>query len=420
MNVLIFPGGSEIGLEIHKSLAYVRGVNLFSAGTDIPNHAPYVYKNHFIVPSIHENGWVDALNKIIIDNKIDYVFPAYDDIIIALLNNDIKARVVASPKETCEIARSKKRTYSLLNGIVRTPNVYFNKDVTYPIFAKPDKGQGSENATIINTPEEAATYELQHPNDWLFMENLPGKEYTIDCFTDRERGLLYCAPRLRRRIRNGITVNSVPVSDDIFYVDAKKINSTLKLYGAWFFQMKENKDGVLTLLEIGTRIGGTMATDRANGVNLPLLSIYEQARLPYEVVPRVNYVEIDRSLTNRYKSNLSYKHVYVDYDDTVIVHGKVNDLLIRYLYQCMNRGIDFTLITKHVGDLIPELITNRLEGLFRQIIQIPPKDNKWVYMDRKDSIFIDDSFKERQEVEDNVHIPTFDCSQLELLIDERV
>src|SRR5438034_10667059 len=76
-NVLVFPGGTEIGLEIQRSLRDCKEVRLFSAGAAVSNHAPYVYADHAIVPSIDDPAWVDALNQVIRERGIDYIYPAY-------------------------------------------------------------------------------------------------------------------------------------------------------------------------------------------------------------------------------------------------------------------------------------------------------------------------------------------------------
>jgi hypothetical protein len=51
-NVLIFPGGTEIGLEIWNALKECKEINLYSASSDVSNHAPFVFKNHYIVNKI--------------------------------------------------------------------------------------------------------------------------------------------------------------------------------------------------------------------------------------------------------------------------------------------------------------------------------------------------------------------------------
>jgi len=54
INVLILPGGTEIGLEIWRALKDCKDIRLYSAASDVSNHAPYVFARHFIVPGVHE------------------------------------------------------------------------------------------------------------------------------------------------------------------------------------------------------------------------------------------------------------------------------------------------------------------------------------------------------------------------------
>jgi hypothetical protein len=56
---------------------------------------------------------------------------------------------------------------------------------------------------------------------------------------------------------------------------ANKINKKLHFRGVWFFQVKENINGDLSLLEIAPRVAGTMALSRLKGVNLPLMSLFD-------------------------------------------------------------------------------------------------------------------------------------------------
>ena len=98
-NILVFPGGSEVGLEIHRALAPCENIHLFSASSEVPNHAPYVFKNHFVVPDIRTTHWMDKLNTVIESNQIDYIYPAYDDVLLALSDNQKKIK--------CRSAREK-------------------------------------------------------------------------------------------------------------------------------------------------------------------------------------------------------------------------------------------------------------------------------------------------------------------------
>lgn len=421
-NVLVFPGGTEIGLEIHRALCQCKNVRLYSAGSDVSNHAPYMFARHFIVPSVCEPTWVDSLNQVIVKQGIDYVFPAYDDVIVALAQNAemIKAQIVSSPLETCLITRSKSKTYRLFASVLPVPKLYDDLEAIseYPVFVKLDKGQGSQQTHVVYN-EERLTRILQEGQGYIVVEYLPGEEYTIDCFSDRDAGLLFCGGRQRVRTKCGISMDSRPVDDRVFLEYASAISKKLTLYGAWFFQLKKDQQGTYKLLEIAPRIAGTMALHRVQGVNFPLLSIYEQERVPIEIFVNKVCVEIDRALVNRYKHQVNYSVVYVDLDDTLILNDTVNVNLVRFLYQCINAGVRVVLLTRHASDIDQTLRKHRLTAIFDEILYIEQSASKSDYIRTRDAILIDDSFSERKAISERLGILTFDCSMIEMLMDER-
>jgi carbamoyl-phosphate synthase large subunit len=421
--VLVFPGGTEIGLEIHNALRDCKDVELYSAGLATSNHASFVYARHFEIPSIHEPEFLDALNELILRLNIDYIFPAYDDVVVALAENTsrIKAKIVTSPLETCLTTRSKGATYRKFQNTLAVPLVYSSTNSVdrFPVFIKPDKGQGSQNTYLVHDRKELELVMDKDPTA-LVLEYLPGREYTIDCFSDRELGLLFCSGRERLRVRNGISVCTSPVAHDEFRNFALAISDQLEFYGAWFFQLKKDAEGRLTLLEIAPRIAGAMALHRALGVNFPLLSLYEQERLPLRIMTNLIDVTMDRALTNRYHHSLLYETVYVDLDDTLILRGKVNLRLVRFLYQCINDRKKLVLLTRHTADVEQTLRSYRLGEVFDEVVCVPARPAcKSQFITGNSAILVDDSFSERHAVMTKLGIPTFDCSMLEMLLDDR-
>src|SRR5262249_25797481 len=231
-------------------------------------------------------------------------------------------------------------TYRVLSHLVRVPHVYSvsEKVDAYPVLVKPDRGQGS--AGVIKVDHcNALQAALRLVSDPIVCEYFPGEEYTVDCFSDRDKGVLFAGPRIRQRMRNGIAVNTktvqLPEVGDI----ARSIFDKLKLRGAWFFQLKRASDGELTLLEVAPRIAGSMAAHRVLGTNFPLLSIFEHERLPLVVRPNVDAVELDRGLSNRYRHQITFSALYLDFDDTLVLNGRVNTEVVKLIYQCINRSV---------------------------------------------------------------------------------
>ena len=419
--VLVFPAGTEIGLEIYKALEHCKEVSVFGAGQDISNHARFAYPAYHVLPRIHENGWVDALIGLCQSLCIDYIFPAYDDVIVALSReaDRLPAKVITSSSSACEITRSKSATYRALSGVIRVPRLFSSSEAvdSFPLLVKPDRGQGSSGITRVDSEEELIRA-LQATCDPLICEYLPGEEYTVDCFSDREKGVLFAGARSRRRIRNGISVNTLTETLPEAREMANIIGGELGLRGAWFFQLKRAQDGQLALLEVAPRIAGAMAAHRVSGVNFPLLSIFEEERLPMAVKPIDGMVELDRALGNRYRHSIKYSTLYLDLDDTLLVDGRVNTLAVKLLFQCINNGKKVVLLSRHRGDLNQTLTRHRLSGLFDEVIHLGETEKKSSQIKHGDAIFVDDSFAERMDVSECCNIPTFDCSMIELLTEQ--
>lgn len=421
--VLIFPGGTEIALELRQALGWCKEVELFSAGTEGSNHAPFAFAKHFVVPHITDPKWIEALQNVVTAHRITHIFPAHDDVVLSLSQNIscFTARVVSSPAKTCEIARSKTATLQYLEKALPVPKLYSdpNEITTFPVFLKPDRGEGARGtAKAIDRKQLEAL--LLCDSNRIILENLPGQEFTVDCFSDRKRGLLYAAGRKRRRIRSGIAMDSVFVNNPCFLEYAKRINLLLEFHGPWFFQVKEDKNGILKLLEVAPRIAGTSALSRMNGVNLPLLALYESERMPFEIKPQAFEVALDRALINRYRHNINYNTIYVDFDDTLVIRGKINIPLVTLLYQALNHGVRLVLITRHKSDLSFSLNRFRLQHLFDEIIHLRANESKADSIKDSCGIFIDDSFSERKAVQDRTGIPVFDTPMIQMLFDERI
>lgn len=426
VNILVFPCGSEVALEIHRALKDIPFITLWGASS-VPDHGKYMYKNYVEgLPMIAAEDFLPELNRVLEEKEIDYIYPAMDQVVdvLSARRDQLKAELIAPCHDAVNVCRNKARTYERLAGLDFLPVVYPEEawvDV-FPVIIKPQEGYGSKGFQILRSREALAQAVSGMKEPFVLCEYLSGEEYTIDCFTNRHGQLQYVNCRNRHRIRNGISVNSrLQAPDDRIREIASQIGARIPMRGAWFFQLKRNARGEYKLLEAATRIAGTMCVQRAAGVNLPLLTVFDMMGYDVQVEAQLPEVEVDRALYNAFQLNKDFSEVYLDFDDTLIVHGKVNGQLMRYVYQCRNNGIPMILLTKHdtpIGEDLEKYCIH--PGVFREIIHIRKDQRKcdFVHPD-KDALFIDDSYAERKQMSDCHHITVLGVDAVECLIDHR-
>ena len=427
-NILVFPCGSEIALEVYRAVNHSTHFNLIGANS-IDDHGQFVFENYIGgLPFITDPDFLEKFRQVVRDNNIDAVYPAMDAVIELLKSNEdfLGCKVVSSPIETTQICLSKSRTYKVLENVVKVPKTFTADELViagepFPVFAKPDIGYGSRGAKKISSVEDLKAHLALYPS-CILSEFLPGKEYTVDCFSSHNGDLLFAAARERCRIMNGISVNTKPVKENAeeFMDFAKRINSAIKFNGAWFYQVKRDANGSLTLLEVASRFGGSSSLFRAQGINFALMSLFDAFDIPVSVLRNGYDVIMDRALDNKYKLDLKYSEVFVDFDDCIYLEKKfVNDALMAFLYRCVNNGIKVTLLSRHddekLGKLDELLDKLRIRQVFDRIIHLNPSQKKIDSIDNTDSIFIDDSFAERKAVADKFNIPVFSLDMIEAL-----
>lgn len=120
--------------------------------------------------------------------------------------------------------------------------------------------------------------------DWpelLVTEYLPGPEYTVDVFRG-ERGSIVI-PRLREKIRSGITFEtSIDMREDLVEYSLK-LAEILDLFYCFGFQFKLSSDGKPKLLECNPRVQGTMVFSVYAGFNMIYYSVIEALGMPVKV-----------------------------------------------------------------------------------------------------------------------------------------
>lgn len=407
--ILVFPCGSELGVEIHRAVGLSTHFHLIG-GSSVDDHGRFVYADYIGgLPVVEDPELIEKLRVLVSERVIDALYPAMDSVIAKLKAHEerIGCRVISPPAEIAETCLSKRKTYDKLRGVIRLPRVYENpNDVdSFPVFLKPEIGYGSRGICTAYNRAQIDSHLARRP-DCMILEYLPGEEYTVDCFTAGGE-LIFVGPRQRSRVMNGISVNTRTMELTAeFRTMAQSISVSFSMDGSWFFQVKRAANGLLTLMEVACRFAGSSSVHRAQGVNLPLLSIFNALGERVIVRPNKFDVELNRPLSLKYVVDINFDTVYVDYDDTLVVSGTVNSSLVSFLFSCINAGKKVILLSRHRGDLNESLKKHRLSGIFDEIIKVVDNERK---SDRisGSAIFVDDSHKERMEVMDALGIPVF-------------
>lgn len=353
VKVAVFPASSEVGMEVIRCLSDHKDIEVTGVDSE-PGPAKYICKNY-----ISDAPWMGHSDIRPYFKKFEYVYPANDYALSCLTG---LKNAVTHPDNTIILCGNKLSTYKFFEGKIPVPDVY--PSVTWEKPQIGHSGIGQKKSVITD----------------IRCEYLPGKEYTVDCFT--QKGLLkYCQPRTRENIKGGISCRSESVLLNYEIQDiATKINTQLEFTGAWFFQVKEDRNGALKLLEIGARIAGSSGLSRAMGVNLPLLHLYDKMGIEVEM-PKTDVKVIHRYLA--VKADFpKVTRAYFDWDDTIMIKGKVNWRAIALAYKM---GVECHILTrKENANLIPP---------FQSIII---SQNKAQYS-AQDTVLIDDSFAERRQ-----------------------
>ena len=204
--VLIFPAGSEIGLEIFNSLKYNMHVELFGASGK-SDHAEYIYDNaHYTEGNFYIDApdFIDTFNKVLTQYNIDVIFPTHDSIVLFLLQHrdKLKAKVISSSYEASLIAREKVLTYKEFKDFEFCPVTYNTpyENISFPVFIKPNIGQGGKGSYIIHDIK-TLNAKLSDDSSLVVCEYLPGTEFSVDCFSNYKNELLFIGPRVRSRVQ---------------------------------------------------------------------------------------------------------------------------------------------------------------------------------------------------------------------------
>lgn len=244
MVVLVTGAGSPGFMGTFKSLTQNydnRKIRIVATDMEDDVIGKFYADKFYVIPKATEPEYLDAIYTIYQNEKIDVILPQ---------NTDELRKLVGSGMNVCvsgnvSLANHKAMLYTIAEKVgVPIPEYIW---ITGKTVIKPVIGHGSKGLQIID-------------GDNLVSEFVEGDEYTVDCF----RGNTFVAiPRLRQKIKNGITWKSLTVKDEKLIEYSRQLAEILNLKYAFGFQFKGGK-----LLECNPRVQGTMMASTYAGANI--------------------------------------------------------------------------------------------------------------------------------------------------------
>ncbi|MFH1642143.1 MAG: ATP-grasp domain-containing protein [Nanoarchaeota archaeon] len=294
-NILITPAGSGMAIAAIRALKENPDIRIITTDTDRLSPGLHLSHKGYIVPSFDDPSYYEIIKNIIRNENIDVIIPALDHILLPFSNRreefkKLNATVLVSDPKTIMITRDKWITYNHLKDLIPVPRSFIKKEdinIDFPLLLKPRDGSGSVDVHKVESREELDFFysRIDKP---IIQEYLAGKEYTVDCLADKQGNLLLVVPRERIATKSGISVKGKIIKDERIEKIGETIAKSMKFFGPFFFQLKEDDQGIPKLIEINSRIAGGMSLSSFSGPNIHILAI--QICMDKKItLPKINY-----------------------------------------------------------------------------------------------------------------------------------
>ena len=282
-NLLILSSSNHVQLVNSFKDAYKR-LNLkgfvFTADIEKYRASGIVSEKHFVVPRSDDEKFFPFLERIIKENKINFVLSARDEELEILSKNksfftDLGCYPLVSDAKSIELCRNKYKLNKFFSeNDIPHPKTYLfedlkgNEDIKYPLICKPIFGKGGIGIHITDQ-YKTILFLIKDTSAYLFQEYIDGEyEYTIDVLNDLEGNTLSIIPRKRVVVKGGESIISITERNNDIMRYAKEVSEKIGFIGHINIQciMKKN---IPYFIEINPRFGGASNLAFKAGMDSP-------------------------------------------------------------------------------------------------------------------------------------------------------
>lgn len=256
--------------------------------TDCSEYAPALYEadQHFLVPRINEENYLETILDICEKNNIKGMLSLIDPELLLIAENiekfeSIGVKPMISSYDVVEITFDKFKFQNLLkNNGFNYIKSYIDIDsfkgdlqvnnISFPVFVKPICGSASININVINDMQELELLFSKY-DDLMIQEMVSGQEYGIDAYVDLYSGeMTSIFMKKKLLMRAGETDKSESIwSDEIFDI-VNRFTQLLDFKGVLDIDIFE-RDGLFYISEVNPRFGGGYPHAYELGVDFPKL-----------------------------------------------------------------------------------------------------------------------------------------------------
>ncbi len=311
LRILITGAGAPgIAGTIHSVRNNSDNRNIVIIGTDINEQVVgrYFCDEFHIIPKATSDDYLSNLLSLCYSSKVDVLIPQNTAELLVLSNNKdrfsaIGTKILVSSYDAIIKANDK---FNLMNSAqqVGVPTTKYALCSDFKslresvesigqgdeVVVKPPMSNGSRGVRIVTKNRNRKNdFYNEKPNslyitleelhetlgdefpELMVMEYLPGDEYTVDVFRNRQK--FVAIPRKREVIRSGITFGASLSKDERLIEYSRLLANACDLTLCFGFQFKLNKEGIPMLLESNPRVQGTMVMSTFSGANIIYASV---------------------------------------------------------------------------------------------------------------------------------------------------
>ena len=264
MNILLVnPGRRDYMVNFFLSLKKKYNLNIFLVDPDknVPSFKVSTLTKNNVCPKVkNSKKFLSFLNKYVLKNKIDVIFPISDRE-LKILSQKKKffmkkgVNVIVSDLKIIENCQNKIKFSKYLKKFnILCPKIITKKNIkkNLPVIKKEVNGSASKNQEVIF---KSSQINKNYEKKFFFQKFLKYQEYNLDILNDLNGNYLHSCAKKKLFIRAGETDKAVMINNKVFENFAKKLSKALRHIGVVDIDFFYNKKKFY-VLDINPRLGG--------------------------------------------------------------------------------------------------------------------------------------------------------------------